>query len=139
MKLSPISKSSLTRACLAALGLGLLLPTAARAAAEGAGQRLQHVLLLSVDGMHEVDLERYVAAHPGSAFARLVRNGVQYQNAHTARPSDSFPGLLAFMTGGSPLSHGVFYDDSYDRTLYAPGSNCQGQPGTEAQYAENID
>jgi hypothetical protein len=26
---------------------------------------------------------------------------------------------------------GVYYDDSYDRTLFAPGSNCQGNPGTE--------
>jgi hypothetical protein len=43
------------------------------------------------------------------------------------------------MTGGSPRSHGVFYDDSYDHKLFPPNSNCQGQPGTEALYAENLD
>src|SRR5258706_11343055 len=43
------------------------------------------------------------------------------------------------MTGGSPRSHGIFYDDSYDRTLFAPGSNCTGTPGTETMYAENLD
>jgi hypothetical protein len=43
------------------------------------------------------------------------------------------------MTGGSPKSHGVFYDDSYDRTLFPPNSNCTGAPGSEALYAENLD
>ena len=89
--------------------------------------------------MHQVDLERHLAAgHREGGFARLVSKGVQ-SNAASARPSDSFHGLMAFMTGGSRRSHGVFYDDSYDRTLFAPGSGCSGQPGTEVQFAENID
>ncbi len=100
---------------------------------------IRHVLLISVDGMHQVDLERFIAAHPSSAFAYLVHHGIQYSRASTSEPSDSFPGLLAFMTGGSPKTHGVFYDDSYDRTLFAPGSHCSGAPGTETQFAENID
>ena len=101
--------------------------------------RVQHVLLVSVDGMHQRDLERYVNAHPQSTFARIAGEGVQYTHASASKPSDSFPGLLAFMTGGSPRSHGVFYDDAYDRTLFAPGSHCTGPIGTETQYAENID
>ena len=100
---------------------------------------IKHVLLISVDGMHEIDLQTYVKGHPTSTFARLLRHGVHYTNAHTSRPSDSFPGLLAFMTGASPKTHGVFYDDSYDHTLFPPGSNCQGQPGTEATYFEALD
>jgi len=103
------------------------------------GDGIGHVLLISVDGMHQIDLTRYIASHPQSAFAQLVQHGVEYTHASTSLPSDSFPGLLAFMTGGSPRTHGVFYDDSYDRTLFAPGSNCAGAPGTEAQFAENID
>ncbi len=125
-------------ACLGALCAGLGAASAAHAD-DSDEHRIEHVLLLSVDGMHEVDLQRYVAAHPASALARIVGTGVHFSNAHTSRPSDSFPGLMAFMTGGSPLSHGVFYDDSYDRTLYAPGSQCIGTPGTEVQFAENID
>src|SRR5262245_5989750 len=101
--------------------------------------RIRHVLLISVDGMHQIDLERYLAGHPHSAFAQLMRHGVEYTHASASRPSDSFPGLLAFMTGGSPRTHGVFYDDTYDRTLFAPNSDCTGTPGTETQYAENID
>jgi hypothetical protein len=111
----------------------------ARADEHNAHGHVQHVLLISVDGMHQIDLQRYVAGHPASAFARLLRHGVEYRHASSSTPSDSFPGLLAFMTGGSPRSHGVFYDDSYDRTLYAPGTNCQGPVGSEAAFAENLD
>jgi hypothetical protein len=102
-------------------------------------QQYTHILLISVDGMHEADLVNYVRAHPGSTFAKLVNHGVEYTHASTSRPSDSFPGLLAFATGGSPLSHGVFYDDTYDATLYPPGSNCTGTPGTEVSNFEALD
>jgi len=64
---------------------------------------------------------------------------VTYESAHTTTPSDSFPGLLAMVTGGTPKSTGVYYDDSYDRTLYAPGSNCTGTAGIEAVFDESID
>ena len=102
--------------------------------------RIEHVLLISVDGMHEIDLERYLAAgHSKGGFARLAAQGVRYTHASSARPSDSFPGLMAFMTGGSPRSHGVFYDNSYDRTLFAAGSGCQGKPGATALYDESLD
>ncbi|GCE06766.1 alkaline phosphatase family protein [Dictyobacter aurantiacus] len=41
-------------------------------------------------------------------------------------------------TGGSPRTTGVFYDDSYDRTLSAPGSKCATK-GAEIVYDESID
>jgi hypothetical protein len=104
-----------------------------------ARSRYSHVLLISVDGLHAVDLANWTASHPGGALASLAQHGVVYPNAYTTAPSDSFPGMIAQVTGGTPYSAGVFYDDSYDRTLFAPGSACQGQPGTETQYAENID
>src|SRR5262245_39541109 len=101
-------------------------------------QKIRHVLLISVDGMHEVDLKRYVQEHPGSTLAQLAQLGVLYANASASRPSDSFPGLLSMVTGGTPRSTGVFYDDSYDRTLSPPGSNCSTK-GTEVVYDESID
>ena len=100
---------------------------------------IQHVLLLSVNGLHETDASRWIAAHPHSTLARLSKTGFAYTNAHTPTPSDSFPGLVALVTGGSPKTTGVYYDDSYDRTLYAPGSNCQGNPGTECTYFEILE
>jgi len=107
---------------------------------EGGRGRLEveHVLLISVDGLHQGDLSWWVAGHPASALATLASSGLQYTNAHTTTPSDSFPGMLAMATGGTPRTTGVYYDDSYDRTLYPPGSNCQGNPGTECTYFEII-
>ncbi len=121
------------------LAIAALLASTALNSAAHAKEVFKHVLLISVDGMHEVDLQRYVKGHPSSTFAYLVKHGLNYTNAHTSLPSDSFPGLLAFMTGASPKTHGVFYDDTYDHTLFPPGSNCLGNPGTEATYFEALD
>jgi hypothetical protein len=95
-------------------------------------------LLISVDGLHEVDLANYIRTHPNSAMAQLSQSGVTYSNASTSQPSDSFPGLLTEVTGGTPKSTGVYYDSSYDHTLSDPGSNCSTQ-GTNVVYDESVD
>src|SRR5215467_5051199 len=47
----------------------------------GHGDRdIKHVLLISVDGMHQSDLDLYVANHPSSTFAKLT-HGSEYTNA----------------------------------------------------------
>src|SRR5262252_5293632 len=120
-----------------ALTLSALAPEAF--AATPKGLIYDHVLLISVDGLHAVDLSNYITANPNSTLATLAKNGVRYPNALTTGPSDSFPGLLAPTTGGTSRSTGVFYDDSYDRQLFPPGSNCSSLPGTEVVYAENLD
>ncbi|HEX7960579.1 MAG TPA: alkaline phosphatase family protein [Terriglobales bacterium] len=101
-------------------------------------KKTQHVLLISLDGFHQFELERYIASHPGSALAELASRGVQYSNAITTRPSDSFPASLAMVTGGSPSSTGVFYDVSWDDNLSAPGSDCSTR-GTVLPFNETID
>lgn len=101
-------------------------------------RRVDRVLLLSVDGFHALDLRNYIASHPNSALAQLSRTGTTFTNASASRPSDSFPGLLAQVTGGSPRSTGVYYDDSYDRALSPPGTGCATR-GTEVVYDESID
>ncbi|HEY0481824.1 MAG TPA: alkaline phosphatase family protein [Kofleriaceae bacterium] len=90
----------------------------------------RHVLIVSLDGAHEFDLERYVAEHPSSALATLVTRGTQYTNATSSRPSDSFPGTLAMTTGGSPASTGIYYDVSWDDKLSPPGSACATRGAT---------
>src|SRR5271157_291301 len=104
---------------------------------------IEHVLLLSIDGLHAVDLANCVAAGTCPNLERLTEHGVTYTNASTTKPSDSFPGLLAQVTGGTSKSTGVFYDDSFDRTLFAPAGSppapCSSGPGAETQYAENVD
>jgi arylsulfatase A-like enzyme len=64
------------------------------------------VLLLSIDGLHAIDLANYVAAHPHSAFAELTSRGVTYTNARTP-VSDPLAGLAAPVTGGTPISTGI--------------------------------
>jgi hypothetical protein len=119
-------------------GAAASAPLGTTLAPNGRADHIQHVLLLSIDGMHAQDLARYVQQHPNSALAHLTNLGTTYTNASTSKPSDSFPGLLSMVTGGSPRSTGVFYDDSYDRNLSAPGSNCSVK-GTEVVYDETID
>ncbi len=99
---------------------------------------IRRVLLISVDGLHGVDLANYIKSNPESTLAQLSSKGIVFSNASSSKPSDSFPGLLAIVTGGSPVSTGVFYDDSYDRLLSAPGSTCT-TAGTEVVYDETID
>jgi predicted AlkP superfamily pyrophosphatase or phosphodiesterase len=99
-----------------------------------------HVLLISVDGLHALDVARYIQLHPNSALAQLASHGVTYSNARTPRNSDSFPGLLALVTGGSPVSGGLYYDVSYDRLIFDPtNTTCTGTPGNMMVFDESID
>ena len=127
-----------------ALSIGLIGTTfsaPARANDElGDGHKIKHVLLISVDGLHALDVANYVAAHQDSALAVLGRQGITYSNARTPANSDSFPGLLALVTGGSPISHGLFYDVSYNRGIFDPtNTTCSGQPGNMQVFDESID
>ena len=120
------------------IALGLLAGVALGATANAAD--IDHVLLISVDGLHALDVARYVEAHPNSALAELSSHGITYSNARTPANSDSFPGLLALVTGGSPITHGLFYDVSYDRTLYDPTNvTCKGPAGNMMVFDESID
>src|SRR6476659_4156655 len=107
-----------------------LLATSLAAQRRTAAADVKHVLLLSVDGLHALDVSRFVASHPSSALAELSRHGTTYTSARTPVHSDSFPGLLALVTGGLPVTHGIFYDVSYDREIFDPtNTTCSGAPG----------
>ena len=62
--------------------------------------------------------------------------GTVFTGRDLSQPSDSFPGLMAMVTGGTPKTTGVFYDDSYARNMWAPGSNCAGAPGAEKRLRQ---
>ncbi|HEY0576557.1 MAG TPA: alkaline phosphatase family protein [Pseudonocardia sp.] len=101
-----------------------------------------HVLLISVDGLHQADLAWYVTHRPQSALAALIRSGTDYTQASTPFPSDSFPGTVAQVTGGNPASTGIYYDNSYSRALLPAGtSSCpNGAPtGADVEFDETID
>lgn len=138
---------SLLAALLAAFLLSLSLPATANAQ-DRDDLHIRHVLLISVDGLHALDLSNYVAAHPNSTLALLSQHGITYSNASTSQPSDSFPGLAALVTGGSPTTTGLWYDDTYNRALSPPrmtdglgnpGGACPGKIGTAVAWDEAID
>jgi hypothetical protein len=120
---------------------------------------IKRVLLISVDGMHAVDFENCVKGvstiNHGEpycpALAALSKTGVNYLAASTSKPSDSFPGLTAIVTGGSSALTGVYYDVAYSRNFDAPakttGNGVAAGPctpyatptGTRTEYEEGID
>ena len=134
---------ALTGTALAAALFTPILPSATTRADDEGHDRIRHVLLISIDGFHAVDLQKCEASHLCPNLARLAEHGTTYANASTTKPSDSFPGLLAQLTGGTSKSTGVYYDDSYDRTLFSPAGNppapCAAGPGAETNLAENLD
>lgn len=116
----------------AALGFTLAAPSKNHGHGQGA---YKHVAIFSIDGMHGSDVEKYISLRPQSTIAQLLESGYEYTNAFTSAPSDSFPGTLAQFTGASPKTTGVWYDNAYDRTYFAPFSqskkHCQGPTGAE--------
>ena len=86
--------------------------------------KIRRVLLISLDGMHSLDMANYIKGHPQSTLAQLAASGVNYTAASTTKPSDSFPSMVGIVTGGTPAVTGIYYDDAYNRALSPPGSNC---------------
>jgi hypothetical protein len=138
---------------VSAAGVGLMLlsalPAANAGGGVGAGHEVKHVLLISVDGLHALDLTNYVETHPDSTLAALSRHGVTYTNPSTSTPSDSFPGLAGLVTGGSPTTSGFWYDVTWNRALSpqltgnpgvgSSGGDCPGTVGGVVEYDEGID
>ncbi|MEU8687834.1 alkaline phosphatase family protein [Streptomyces sp. NPDC048665] len=135
---------TITAAAAALAAVGALTAAAAPASAHAPAQRhpaARHVLVLSVDGLHQSDLAWYTARHPHSALAQLAGGGVEYTHAATTNPSDSFPGMVGQLTGGDPGTTGVYYDDTYSSALLPAGTTkCAGaKPGAEVDLTEDLD
>ena len=141
------------------LASACVLLLTALAFAQSETSPIKHVLLISVDGMHAVDFLNCAKGVSGvnngapycPAMAALAKTGISYVDANTSKPSDSFPGLTAIVTGGSPALTGVYYDVAYSRDLAAPavttgngnaaGPCTPGVPsgGYTTEYEEGID
>jgi hypothetical protein len=137
MQMRPIWRAAAV-AVSAAVALG---GTTLAAAATGQPGGVRHVLLISVDGLHQQDLAWYVRNDPHSVLAALAHQGLEYSNAETPFPSDSFPGLVGQVTGGDPRVTGVYYDDTWNHDVFPAGTtNCSGPvPGGEVAYTEGAD
>jgi predicted AlkP superfamily pyrophosphatase or phosphodiesterase len=98
------------------LGLaGITIPAPAQPNNDPGGHgNIKHVLLISIDGMHALDYlncTRGVSGVNGGApycpnLAELGETGVNYLDTSTSKPSDSFPGLTAIVSGSSPRTAG---------------------------------
>jgi type I phosphodiesterase/nucleotide pyrophosphatase len=129
--------------------VGATVPSPARANDSLPTGQVKHVLLISVDGLHALDLANYVNTHGGSTLAALSKTGYTYTNASASTPSDSFPGLTALVTGGSPTDAGFWYDVTYNRSVSpqklgnpgvgSSGGNCPGTIGGVVEFDEGID
>jgi hypothetical protein len=133
-------------AVVSALVSGATVAAATSPGAARTSPHVDHVLLISVDGLHQSDLTKCISDGLCPNLAELARGGVTYTNASTSHPSDSSPGLMALVTGATPKLTGVYYDDAYDRTLYMPAAqtatgtqDCSGTPGLATTYEEAID
>jgi len=142
-------KKSISALALSFVLLAGTLPVRADNDQLSAG-KIEHVLLISVDGLHALDLTNFVASHQQSTLAKLSGHGFTYTNASTSLPTDSFPGLAALVTGGSPQTTGFWYDVTYNRALVgsqltAPAgyvmvaTPCPGPVGTPVGLDEEID
>src|SRR4051812_44160277 len=137
-----LMKDGISKLCVSALVCVAGLTALQAAPSDDDDASYARVLLLSIDGMHAGDLARYVAHHPDSALAQLTATGRTYTHAAATKPSDSFPGMLAMVTGGTPRSTGVYYDDGYDRSLVSATGTCVPGvtvPGTRTQWKQNLD
>lgn len=128
----------------------LLLAPQARAQQINDRNDVRHVMLISIDGMHALDYENCAKGGFCPNLAALRHTGVNYTRTSSARPSDSFPGLMAIVTGGTPKTVGAYYDVAYDRVLAPPakdtgngvaGGTCTaGVPnGTTTEYEEGVE
>jgi hypothetical protein len=137
---------------IAAIALSLAGLLAPRAFSQHLNERngIRRVLLISVDGMHALDYENCVTGGYCPHLAALGKTGVNYTRTSTSKPSDSFPGLMALVTGGTPKTVGAFYDLAYDRVLAPPqnttgnglagGSCTQGKAnGTTTEFEEGVE
>jgi hypothetical protein len=116
----------------------LILTAFTTAPLHSADNKVRRVLVISIDGMHALDLALWVKNKPNSTLGRLSAQGMMYTNASTTKPSDSIPSTVGIFTGASPAVGGMYYDDAYNRAWFPPGSNCAGPPGAVIDLKQGI-
>ena len=131
MPSKPIRRAAAVAGGVAALIAGTATGPALAAGqpAHGSPSPIRHVLLISVDGLHQPDLAWYVRTHPHSALAGLETTGSSTPGpAPRSRPTRS-PGMVGQVTGGDPGITGVYYDDTFNHGAFPPGTTNVHRPG----------
>jgi hypothetical protein len=102
-------------------------------------QPATHVIIVSIDGLHEADLTDPALVGDIPKIHDLLQSSVFYTQASATTPSDSFPAAMAYITGAGPATTGIYYDESYSRTLIAPGGSASSPAGTVVSNTDAID
>jgi len=151
-------KQKILAVALSVVLIGATAPAPALANNSIGTTNIQHVLLVSIDGMHVLDYlncSRGLATVNGGEpycpnLAALGQTATNYLDTSASKPSDSFPGLTAIVSGASPRTAGTFYDVAYDRSLAPPAADTGNGllhgtctpgvfNGTSTEYEEGID
>ena len=134
--ISIISTSAIISLLAAAADAGAQTPSGGQTPPNGwpdcSKTPFKRVFTFSIDGLHSSDVAKWLAYQPESNISALLKTGYEYTDAYTSAPSDSFPGTCAFYTGATPKTTGVWYDDVWDRSLFAPTDLLCSSPGAES-------
>jgi Type I phosphodiesterase / nucleotide pyrophosphatase len=105
-----------------------------------AKNQARHILLISIDGMTELDYQLWVKNNPASAIGQLAAQGMHYSNAYGTKPGDSIPASVGVFTGATPAVAGMYYDDAYNRAWFVPTDvTCATPAGTVTSLKQDID
>jgi arylsulfatase A-like enzyme len=90
-----------------------VLAVAARAAAAGTAPRaVDHVVLVSIDGLRP---EMYLdAGWPAPTIQQMAREGVRADGVLGVFPSVTYPSHTTIVTGALPARHGIYYNSPFE-------------------------
>jgi len=99
----------------------------------------QHVLLLSIDGLHDADLTDPATGAYLPSLLDIANHGIHYTNTYAVKPTDNFPNMIAQVTGAGPKTSGIYYDTTYNRAYYPAATFAGTPPGTTVLWTADID
>ena len=104
--------------------------------------KIEHVLLISVDGLHPRDLAWFVQQLPASHWLPSPGTAPTTAPRHDPVPRATHsPDMVGQVTDGETSVTGIYYDDTFnhdvfparDHKLRRPGSQAPKSPTTEAE------
>jgi len=99
----------------------------------------QHVLLLSIDGLHDADITDPATNVYLPTVLDIANHGIHYTNTYAVKPTDNFPNMIAQVTGAGPKTAGIYYDSTYNRSYYPAATFPGTPPGTGVFWTADID
>ncbi|MCH8332897.1 alkaline phosphatase family protein, partial [Candidatus Sumerlaeota bacterium] len=78
----------------------------------GAAPRVDHVVLISIDGLRP---EFYLdPAWPAPMIQQMAREGAAAERVRSVFPSVTYPAHTTMITGALPARHGIYYNEPFE-------------------------